>query len=147
MKIFAGSDHGGLDLKRFLLEKLVESGYEVEDLGTHSSDSCDYPVYAHKVAEKILSTPDSKGLLICGSGIGISIAANRHKGIRAALCRNSLDSKLSRQHNNANIVAMGGRITGNALAWDIMEAFLHTEFEGGRHERRIEKIELDAGEK
>ena len=146
MKIFAGSDHGGLSLKMFLLDKLIELGHEVEDVGTTSTDSCDYPVYALEVAKKILSIPDSKGLLVCGSGIGISIAANRHKGIRAALCRNSLDAKLSRQHNNANIVVMGGRITGDALAWDIMEAFLNTEFEGGRHERRIELIELDAGE-
>ena len=144
MKFFSGSDHGGLALKRFLIKNLIEQGHEVEDMGTDSFDSCDYPVFAHRVAEKVLETKGSKGLLVCGSGIGISIAANRHKGIRAALCRNSLDAKLSRQHNNANIVVMGGRITGEALALDILESFLATDFEGGRHERRIKLIELDA---
>lgn len=143
MKIFSGSDHGGLALKRIIIDKLKELGHEVEDVGTHTSDSCDYPEYAHKVAKKVLTTENSIGFLVCGSGMGISIAANRHKGIRAALCRNSLDAKLSRQHNNANIVAMGGRITGDALAWDIMEAFLSTEYEGGRHERRVDLIETE----
>ena len=142
MKIFSGSDHGGLALKRIIITKLIDLGHDVEDMGTDSFDSCDYPEYAHKVAEKVLATEKAIGLLICGSGIGISIAANRHKGIRAALCRNSLDAKLTRQHNNANVVVMGGRITGDALAWDIMEAFLNTNFEGGRHERRVELIEI-----
>jgi ribose 5-phosphate isomerase B len=142
MKIFAGSDHGGLALKKFLISYLREAGHDVEDLGTDSKDSCDYPDYAHAVAEKILNTPGSKGLLTCGSGIGISIAANRHKGIRAALCHNSLEAKLSRQHNDANIIVMGGRFIGEALAQDIMEAFLANDFEGGRHETRVKKIEI-----
>ena len=142
MKIYTGSDHGGLALKKVLIKKLEELGHQVEDLGTDSNESCDYPDFAHAVAEKILSDPGSKGVLTCGSGIGISIAANRHKGIRAALCHNSLEAKLSRNHNNANIIVMGGRIIGDVLACEMLETFLKEDFEGGRHEARIKKIEL-----
>jgi ribose 5-phosphate isomerase B len=142
MKIYAGSDHAGLSLKNILINHLKKENYEVEDLGTYTSDSCDYPDYAHKVAEKVLADADSKGLLVCGSGIGISIAANRHPGIRAALVHCSLEAELSRKHNNANIIVMGGRIIGEEIAKDALNKFLTTEFEGGRHENRIKKIEL-----
>ncbi len=143
MKVYAGSDHGGLSLKKILVNRLVELGHQVEDLGTHSEASCDYPDFAHAVAERIVAEPGSMGILTCGSGIGISIAANRHSGIRAALCHNSLEAQLSRQHNNANILVMGGRLVGEALAIDILEKFFSTEFDGGRHENRIKKIELN----
>ncbi|PKL50342.1 MAG: ribose 5-phosphate isomerase B [Candidatus Riflebacteria bacterium HGW-Riflebacteria-2] len=142
MKIYAGSDHGGFLLKQTLIKRLGELGHEVVDLGTDGQNSCDYPDYAHAVAEKILSEPGSMGVLTCGSGIGISIAANRHAGIRAALCHNSLEASLARQHNNANVLVMGGRLVGEALALDILEKFFSTSFDGGRHQARIEKIEI-----
>lgn len=142
MKVYAGSDHGGLALKKLLISRLEELGHQVEDLGTLNEDSCDYPDFAHAVAHKVKQNLGSFGLLTCGSGIGISIAANRHPGIRAALCHNSLEAQLSRQHNDANILVMGGRLVGEALAIDILETFFCTDFEGGRHQRRIEKIEL-----
>jgi ribose 5-phosphate isomerase B len=141
MKIYAGSDHGGFVLKNTLIRKLRELGHEVEDLGTDSSDSCDYPDYAHAVARKVLADPQAKGLLLCGSGIGISIAANRHPGIRAALCRTSLEAELARQHNDANILVLGERITGDALALDILEKFFAATFAGGRHTNRVKKID------
>jgi len=142
MKVFAGSDHGGFLLKQTLIKRLTKHGHEVVDLGTDSQNSCDYPDFAHAVAKKILAEPGSMGLLTCGSGIGISIAANRHAGIRAALCHNSLEATLARQHNNANVLVMGGRLVGEALALDILEKFFSTSFEGGRHQTRIEKIEI-----
>ena len=141
MKIFAGSDHGGLKLKDAMIAKLKELGHEVDDVGTYSDESCDYPDYAQLVAKKVLSEPGSFGLLTCGSGLGASMAANRFAGIRAALCHNSLEAKLSRQHNNANVLVMGGRIIGETLASDIIDSFLKSDFEGGRHQKRIEKIE------
>ena len=142
MKIYVGSDHGGLVLKKTLIRKLVELGHQVEDLGTNTDNSCDYPDFAHAVAQKILAEPGSKGVLTCGSGIGISIAANRHPGIRAALCHNSLEATLARQHNDANILVMGGRLIGEAVAIDTLEKFFTTGFDGGRHQARIEKIEI-----
>jgi ribose 5-phosphate isomerase B len=144
MNIYAGSDHGGFSLKKQLIRKLTELGHEVVDLGCDSEDSCDYPDFAHAVAAKIQTEPGSMGILTCGSGIGISIAANRHAGIRAALCHNSLEATLARQHNDANILVMGGRLVGEAMAFDILEKFFATSFSGGRHQRRIEKIEVVA---
>jgi len=142
MKIFAGSDHAGLELKNNMIMYLEKSGYQVEDLGTYTNESCDYPDYAHKVAKAVLNNPGSRGLLVCGSGIGISMAANRHPGIRAALCRFTLDADLSRRHNDANVLVLGGRLTGIQLAENIAEKFYATEFEGGRHCGRIAKIEI-----
>lgn len=142
MKIYAGSDHGGFELKKILIKRLQELGHQVEDLGTHSLASCDYPDYAHAVAANVIAEPGSLGLLTCGSGIGISIAANRHHGIRAALCHCSFEAELSRRHNDANVLVMGGRLLGDALAIDILERFLVTEFEGGRHTNRVNKIEI-----
>lgn len=141
MKIFSGSDHAGLPLKLCLNERLRVWGHEVEDLGTHTSASCDYPDFAHAVAVAVARDPEVLGLLVCGSGIGISIAANRHHGVRAALCHTALEARLAREHNNANILALGGRIIGEELAIHILEAFLGGVFAGGRHQLRVEKIE------
>lgn len=143
MKIFFGSDHGGLNLKKRLFSHLKNLGHEVIDLGTDQDKSCDYPDFAHAVAEMVESENGSFGLLTCGSGIGMSIAANRHPGIRAVLCHNSLEAKLSRQHNDANVLALGGRLIGEEMAIDIVETFLATEFSGGRHCDRIRKIERE----
>ena len=141
-RIAIACDHGGFDLKSVLLQKLTEEGYEVIDLGTNSTESVDYPDKAHTLAEAILNKKADRGILICGSGIGISIAANRHKGIRAALCTDPLMAKLSREHNDANVLCLGGRIVGSSLAAAMVDAFLHTDFAGGRHENRIKKIEI-----
>ena len=141
MNFFAGSDHAGLELKRYLISLLQEGGHQVIDVGTDSAMSCDYPDFAHTVAEHVLENPGSFGLLTCGSGIGMSIAANRHAGIRAALCHTSLEARLSREHNDANVLVLGGRIIGTELAKDIIEAFVKTPFAGGRHAGRIRKIE------
>lgn len=143
MKIYAGSDHAGLALKKVLIAHLEKAGYQVEDVGTHTTESCDYPDYAHALANKVLADPESKGVLVCGSGIGISIAANRHPGIRAALVHCALEAELSRRHNNANVIVMGGRIIGEEMAKDALDKFLATEFEGGRHENRVRKIEIE----
>ncbi len=142
MKIFAGSDHAGLPLKLRLIEKLVSQGHEVEDLGTDSAESVDYPDFAHLVAGKVVANSGSLGLLCCGSGLGVSMAANRHRGIRAALCHNALEARLSRNHNDANILCLGGRIIGEEMAFDILDTFLTANFEGGRHARRVEKIDF-----
>ena len=141
MIISAGADHGGFELKDKLVAMLRKEGYEVIDNGTHSPDSVDYPDFAKSVARDILEKRADFGLLVCGSGIGISIAANRFKGIRAALVTNEDYARLSRQHNNANIIALGGRFTSYEDAEKWLKIFLSTPFEGGRHERRIEKID------
>ena len=141
MIISAGADHGGFELKDKLVAMLRKEGYEVIDNGTNSPDSVDYPDFAQAVARDILEKRADFGLLVCGSGIGISIAANRFKGIRAALVTNEDYARLSRQHNNANIIALGGRFTSYEDAEKWLKIFLSTPFEGGRHERRIEKID------
>ena len=141
MIISAGADHGGFELKNKLVAMLRKEGHEVIDNGTNSPDSVDYPDFAQAVARDILEKKADFGLLVCGSGIGISIAANRFKGIRAALVTNDDYARLSRQHNNANIIALGGRFTSYEDAEKWLKIFLSTPFEGGRHERRIEKID------
>lgn len=138
--IAIGSDHGGFELKGYIIEFLKEKGYEVKDFGTYSEDSVDYPDCAKPVCEAVMSGEADKGILICGTGIGISIAANKHKGIRAALCGDVYSAKMTRLHNDANILCMGGRVIGRELAYMITETFLNSEFEGGRHEARIAKI-------
>ena len=137
--IFIGSDHGGFELKEKIKAFLKEKGVEFEDLGTFSEESCDYPDIAKAVAQKVAQT-NSKGILICGTGIGMSIAANKVKGIRCALCHDAYTAEYSRKHNNANIIAFGGRTTGVEIAKQMVEIFLEEEFEGGRHKRRIDKI-------
>ena len=144
-KIFIGSDHGGFGLKSEVLTYLKndKKEYEIIDLGTYSEDSVNYPEYGHKVANSVMSNlENSFGIVICGTGIGISISANKVKGIRAALCHSVEYAKLSREHNNANVLAMGGRFTTIENAKDMIDAFLTTEFEGGRHIGRVEAIEI-----
>lgn len=144
VKIYTGSDHAGLPLKLRLIRRLEELGHEAVDLGTDTDASCDYSDFAHAVAEKVAADRNCLGLLTCGSGIGMSIAANRHRGVRAALCHNALEAVLSRQHNDANILVLGGRIVGDELAIHILDAFLGATFAGGRHARRVGKIEHPA---
>ena len=141
MKYFIGTDHAGFAVKPFVIEYLEKRGIEVEDLGTYSTESVDYPDFAHKVAEAVLANEGSKGILICGSGIGMSLAANKHKGIRAALCHDHYTAKMARLHNDANILCFGERIVGIGVIESMLEAWLETEFEGGRHERRVKKID------
>lgn len=141
MKIALGADHGGYELKEKVKEHLLKKNIEVIDMGTHSTDSVDYPKYGHDVAKAVVTKVADLGILICGTGIGISIAANKVKGVRAALCTNTTMAKLTRQHNDANILAMGARIVGDVLALDIVDEFLSASFEGGRHTKRVEAIE------
>ena len=140
-KISIGSDHGGFELKTFLIGELVKMGYGVNDLGTDSTASVDYPVFAARVARAVLDGTSEFGIVICGTGIGISIAANRFQGIRAALCTSEEMAKLTREHNNSNILALGGRTTPPAKALAILKVYLSTAFEGGRHEKRISEID------
>ncbi|MFP4313285.1 MAG: ribose 5-phosphate isomerase B [Alphaproteobacteria bacterium] len=139
-KIAIASDHGGFNYKQAIQEKF--SDYEWLDLGCDSGDSVDYPDFAHKLAKKIEEGSVDTGILICGTGIGISIAANRHASVRSALCTDTTMARLTRAHNNANVLALGERIIGLETAFDIVETFLNTEFEGGRHERRVNKINI-----
>lgn len=140
MKIAIGSDHGGFILKSEILKHIQASGYDVKDFGCYSIDSVDYPDVAHDVAEVVVNGEYDRGILICGTGIGISIAANKIPGIRAALCGDCFSAKASREHNNANILALGERVIGVELAKMITDIWLATEFEGGRHSRRVDKI-------
>ncbi len=139
--IAVGCDHGGYELKDYLVEELNKMGYQVLDMGTKGPESVDYPEFAAKVAKAILNGDAPKGILVCGTGIGISMAANRFRGIRAALCTSVEMAKLTREHNNSNIIAMGGRTTSKELALEMLNTFLTTEYEGGRHERRVENID------
>ena len=140
--IAIGSDHGGVELKEKVIKHLQARGIECEDTGCYSTDSCDYPDYAKKVAEAILSGECEKGILICGTGIGITIAANRYEGIRAANCTNSFMAEATREHNDANILGMGARVIGVGTALKIVDTFLNTPFsDDERHKRRIAKIE------
>ena len=140
MKIAVGSDHGGIHLKNHIREYLTAKGIEVLDCGTYTEESTDYPDYAAKVCQAINTGEVERGILVCGTGIGISIAANKIKGIRAALCHETYTAKMSREHNNANVLAMGGRTTGFEIADEIVRTWIKTEFAGGRHERRVNKI-------
>jgi ribose 5-phosphate isomerase B len=136
-----GCDHAGYDLKETLKNVLEAAGWRVVDKGTFGKDSVDYPDYAHPVAEMIASGASSVGILICGSAIGVSITANRHKGVRAAVCWNEEVAALARQHNNANIICLPARFITAQQAEQFINIFLTTQFEGGRHERRVEKME------
>jgi ribose 5-phosphate isomerase B len=135
------NDHAGLPLKATVADAIRALGHELVDLGTNSADSVDYPDFAHALAAKVAAGDVARGVLICGSGIGVSIAANRHKGVRAALCSEALSAGLSRQHNDANVLCMGARIVGPAMAEAMVKAFDATAYEGGRHQRRVDKIE------
>ncbi|WP_457570256.1 ribose 5-phosphate isomerase B [Desulfurobacterium sp.] len=140
MKIALASDHGGFRLKEVIKNYLDELGIEYVDFGTYSEESVDYPDYALKAAESIINGETDRGIFICGTGIGISIAANKVPGIRAALCYNIFAAEMSRRHNNANVLALGGRVIGDELAKSIVKTWLDTPFDGGRHERRVNKI-------
>ncbi len=135
--IALASDHAGLDLKHEIMKHLDEQGLAWKDYGTYTADSCDYPVYGEAAAKAVVSGEAERGIIICGTGIGISIAANKIKGARAALCGDTFSAEMSRRHNDANILALGARVTGSGLAIAIVEKWLNTEFEGGRHARRV----------
>jgi ribose 5-phosphate isomerase B len=139
MKIYIGSDHAGYRLKKKIIEKFSEE-IDFEDVGTYSEESCDYPDFGKKVGEAVANNQGSRGIVICGTGIGISIAANKVQGIRAALCYNQLAAELSRRHNDANVLGLGARLLGEELAYAIVSTWLKTPFEGGRHQRRVNKI-------
>lgn len=140
MKIAIGNDHVAVDMKNHIKAYLEAKGYEVVDYGTHNSERADYPIYAKKVADAIVAKECELGILICGTGIGISMAANKVKGIRAAVCSEAYSAALTRRHNNANIIAFGARVVGIATAETIVDAFLEAEFEGGRHQARVDMI-------
>lgn len=141
LRVVVGADHAGLALKRDLVAALGEWGVTVEDLGTHDDKSVDYPDFAHVVATRVAKDRSELGLLVCGSGIGMSIAANRHSGARAVVCSEGYSAKMARAHNDANILCLGARVVGAGLARDILRAFLDGTFEGGRHAGRVAKIE------
>ena len=140
MKVTIGCDHGALALKESVKKVLAELGMEIDDVGTYTEDSVDYPDVAEQVCGKVVSGEAERGVVLCGTGIGISIAANKIKGIRCALCGDVFSARMARAHNNANVLALGGRVLGSGLAGEIVRAFFTQEFEGGRHERRVGKI-------
>ena len=139
-KVYAGCDHGGYALKNELIKHLRELGWEVEDKGCFSEDSCNYPDYASAVCEAVKADEGALGLLVCGTGIGMSMAANKHKGIRAALCHDVFSAKMTRAHNDANVLCLGARVVGPGLATEICDAFFSSSFEGGRHAVRVNMI-------
>lgn len=139
MKVALGADHGGFELKEAIKAHLNEKGYEVVDFGTDSTESVDYAYFGEKVGEYVVEE-GILGILCCGTGIGISLAANKVNGVRAACCSDYFSAKMTRAHNNANILALGGRVVGAGLALELVDVFLSTEFEGGRHQRRIDQI-------
>ncbi|XOQ52070.1 MAG: Allose-6-phosphate isomerase / ribose-5-phosphate isomerase B [Succiniclasticum sp.] len=140
MKIAIGSDHGGIHLKKVLMDHLAARSVEFTDMGTYTEESCDYPDFAVKVCDEVVAGRADRGILVCGTGIGMSMAANKVHGIRAALCSDVFSAKMSREHNNANVLCLGERVTGPGLAEMMLDVWLDTEFAGGRHERRVRKI-------
>ena len=140
MKIAIGNDHAAVEMKQEVAAYLRELGHEVVNMGTDTSESCNYPEYGEKVARAVAAKEADCGVLICGTGVGISIAANKVKGIRAAVCSEPTTARLVKEHNNANIIAFGARIIGIETAKDILDAYLNAEFEGGRHQKRIDLI-------
>ena len=141
-KIIIGSDHGGYRLKKEIIKHLETLGYEVSDKGCYSEESCDYPLIAKEVSKEVLSS-GNRGVLVCGTGIGMSIAANRYDGIRASHCTDTFTARMTRAHNDSNILCLGERVTGIGLALDIVDIWLNTKFEGGRHQRRIDMLTRD----
>ncbi len=141
MRVLFASDHAGLELKNLLVQRARERGFEVEDLGVHASGSADYPDFAHAVAARVTASDAARGVLVCGTGIGMAMAANRHPGVRAALCHDAFTAEMARRHNDANVLCLGGRVTGPGVALQILDLFLSTPFDGGRHEPRVAKIE------
>lgn len=140
MRIAIGNDHTAVDLKNTIVDYLAELGYDVINLGTDSRESCDYPVYGEKVGRAVADGQADLGIAICGTGVGISLAANKVKGVRACVCSEPYTAKLSRMHNNSNVLAFGARVVGDELAKMIVKEWLDAEFEGGRHQRRVDMI-------
>lgn len=140
MKIAIGNDHSAVELKNEIKMHLEEKGYEVLNLGTDEKESCDYPVYGEKVGRAVVSGQADLGIAICGTGLGISLAANKVRGVRACVCSEPYTAKMSRLHNNANVLCFGARVVGSELAKMIVDVWLDTEFEGGRHQRRVDQI-------
>ena len=136
-----GSDHAGLELKQALVKELAQRGVTVRDFGTTSTASCDYPDFAHALAQAVERGELERGLLVCGTGVGMSIAANRHRGVRAVVCSEPFSARMARQHNDANVLCIGARVVGAGTALDIVDAFLNAAFEGGRHAGRVAKID------
>ena len=144
MKIVIGCDHAGFAIKNAVKAHLESKGIELIDVGTNSAESCHYPVYAHALCETILGGKADLGILICGTGIGMSMAANKHKGIRAACCSDTFSARLTREHNDANVLCFGARVVGEGLAYDLVDLFVSTDYEGGKHARRVAMLdELD----
>jgi len=141
--IVAASDHAGLPLKRAVLDHLAAKGIDAEDLGAFDESSVDYPDFAHRLAARVAAGDGTVGILVCGTGIGMSMTANRHRGVRAALCHDAYTAEMARRHNDANVLCMGARVLGPGVAEQIVDVFLSTAFEGGRHARRVGKIELE----
>jgi ribose 5-phosphate isomerase B len=142
LPVAIGADHAGFEYKEFLKQVLQDAGWIIEDKGTYSMDSVDYPDFAHPVADMTATGQAAFGILVCGSGEGVCITANKHSGVRAALCWNEEVARLSRQHNNANVICMPARFVSKEEASAMLHAFIDTAFEGGRHEKRVEKINL-----
>ena len=140
MKVLLASDHAGFNLKEFIKKILLKNGNKVLDLGTKNNNSVDYPDYAHLLSKKIKKNKKDFGILVCGSGTGMVMAANKHKNVRGALCYNVKSTKLSRKHNNANVMTIGSRLTKRNVALKCVKVFLNTDFDGGRHSRRVKKI-------
>ena len=139
-RIVIGSDHAAPQLKAIVKEHLEGKGYPVTDVGTYTTESCDYPIFAHRVCKALQAGEADLGILICGTGIGMSLVANKHKGIRAACCSDVFSARLTREHNDANVLCFGQRVVGQGLALDLVDAFLGAEFEGGKHARRVAMI-------
>ena len=140
MKIAIGNDHVAVEMKNHIKKYLEDKGHEIVNFGTDTNERCDYPIYGKIVADAVASGECERGILICGTGIGISLAANKVKGIRAAVCSESYSARLTRQHNDANIIAFGARVVGTATAEMIVDEFISTEYDGGRHQKRIDMI-------
>lgn len=140
MVLAIGCDQAGFSLKQAVIEHLKEKGYEVNDVGSYEGERVDYPLYGKKVADEVIGGRARFGIAICGTGIGIGMAANKVKGIRCATCSDTYSARMTRAHNDANMLALGGRVIGPCLATDIVDAFLNAEFEGGRHQRRVDQI-------
>ena len=141
--IVIASDHAGVDLKQQIVAVVSEAGHEIRDLGPTDASSVDYPDYAYRVAKAVAGGEAERGILICGTGIGMSLAANRHPRVRAALCHDAFTAEMARRHNDANVLCIGARSTGPGVAEQMVQIFLDTPFEGGRHQRRVEKIERE----
>ena len=140
MKIAVACDHAGLQLKNVLIEEMQKAGHEVKDFGTYTEESCDYPDYVIPTAKAVANGEFDRGVVVCGTGLGVSMTANKVHGIRCAVCHDTFSAKATRQHNDANMLAMGQRVVGTGVALEVLKAFLETDYEGGSHQRRIDKM-------